>query len=221
MKIFLLISGIILAAAPTAFAQTTENYEVFITWRADNFFPSDYSGKAWAAPFSPIEAAAVLTKNKKIADLSNAEIFWYLDKELIGKGLGRQSESFNISKQSGDKHFLSVSIKTEAGKRHESALEIPVLGPKLAIANNFMSNSVPANSRLQMSVVPYFFNIRSLDDLLMKWRVNNQISEGGQLTINTGMPVLKIDKTFFAEIEAQNRKNAFEKISERLKMEIY
>ena len=27
--------------------------ELIITWQANNFFPSDYAGKAWAAPNAP------------------------------------------------------------------------------------------------------------------------------------------------------------------------
>lgn len=202
-------------------AQTASNYQVFITWQADNFFPSDYQGKAWATPFSPIKASAVLIKDKKNVDLANAEIFWYLDKELISREVGRQTIDFKINKQNGDKHFLMVNIKPEIGGSYESALEIPISEPRLTTTNNFLSNEVPANSQLQNNVIPYFFNIKNLNDLAIKWRVKNQTAEGSQLTINTGSPNSTADKTFFIEITASNKKNLFETVVERLKMNIY
>ncbi|MDP1706644.1 MAG: hypothetical protein Q8L36_02385 [bacterium] len=221
MKKIFIIAIIFSATIAPAFAQTADNHEIFITWQADNFFPSDYQGKAWATPFSPIKASVVLTKNKKIIDLTKADIFWYLDTSLIGHEIGRQSINFSIKKQIGEKHLLRTVVRPENGGTFESALEIPVLSPKIVTTNNFQSLTVPANSRLEIEATPFFFNIKKIDDLRIKWRVRGQIAEGSQIIINTGNPTSASDKTFFTEITADNKNNIFEEISKRTKMTIY
>ncbi len=221
MKKNLLFIAVFFLTAVPALAQTADNYNTIITWQAQNFFPSDYAGKAWATPYSPIEANVTVTKNNKILDLAGAKIFWYLDQDLIDNGTDRPIADFTITKKEGDKHFLLVRISPQSGGNLESALEIPVFNPRLVLDNNFHSAAVPANSQLQMTVAPYFFNIDKFADLLIDWRVQNQKTQGSTANINIGSPPTASDKVFFAEITASNKKNIFETITQRFKMNIY
>lgn len=215
---------LILGLVSFAYAQTVQpKPELIITWQANNFFPSDYAGKAWATPNALIILMAEILTNNKILNLTNATFYWYLDGQLLQTGQGLKKTDFKISKLEGDNHFISLTVKPEEGGTIETSLQIPVFAPQLIIENNFRQPSLPANSQVLFSVTPYFFNIASFNDLDFSWQINSQKQtvKNNQLLVNVGRPSTEEQKNLWLEVLAQNKKNLFEFVNQRMKFLIY
>lgn len=224
ISITLILAGLTLVNQNLSRAQTDSSKpELIIAWQANNFFPSDYPGKAWAAPNALIILSAEAVKDSKILNLSNAVFYWYLDGQLLKTGQGLKKTSFKASKLEGDNHFISLTVKPEEGGVIETALQIPVFAPQLVIENNLRQTSLPANSQVSFSVTPYFFNIASLNDLDFNWQINSQKQtvKTNQLLVNTGQPLTPEQKNLWLEVSAQNKKNLFEIVSQKMKLLIY
>lgn len=196
---------------------------LIITWQANAFFPSDYTGKSWATPNALIVLSAEVVKENKILNLANATFYWYLDSQLLQTGQGLKKTSFKVSKLEGDNHFISLTVKPEEGGVIETSLQIPVFAPQLVIENNLRQTSLLANSQILFSVTPYFFNIASLNDLDFSWQINSQKQtvKNNQLLVNTGQPQTPEQKNLYLEVLAQNKKNLFEFVSQKMKLLIY
>src|SRR3989344_1231504 len=89
-----LAGGIFFLNFPWSRPQTVTGPHLMITWRAESYVPSDFSGKILPTANSPIVAALELILNNKITDLSGQTIYWYANNEFMGGGAGTRSISF-------------------------------------------------------------------------------------------------------------------------------
>ena len=155
-----------------AVAQDSPESQIILTWQANNFYPADYKGKAAATFNSPISVSALMIKDGKIIDTSGNEFFWYLDNKFFNKGIGLDRINFNVEKLKGDSY--SVRVRIEAGEeRVEKIITIPIMEQELVIKNPRPSRFIKLGEAIELTAIPYFFNVDSFDDLSFFWSINN------------------------------------------------
>jgi len=155
-----------------AVAQDSPESQIILTWQANNFYPADYKGKAAATLNSPISVSALMIKDEKIVDTSGNEFFWYLDNKFFNKGIGLDRINFNVEKLKGDSY--SVRVRIEAGEeRVEKIITIPVMEQELVIKNPRPSRFIKLGEVVELTAIPYFFNVNSFDDLSFFWSINS------------------------------------------------
>lgn len=228
IKIILLtiISGWLLIPIVIVLAQNqniNQNVpEIILTWQANNFFPSNYNGRAWPTFNSNLKVSLEVIQNNKILDVSEEEFYWYVDDVLIRRGIGLKNINFQITNYEGENHLVYVVIKQKNGERIESAVQIPVFQPQIILENNQRSFNWPAETIIQTTIIPYFFNVVDLNDLNFKWSINNQTQNiGYQFSINTGRPLKPNDNQLFLKILVENKKNPSEFLEKIFKITIY
>lgn len=205
---YLLITNYSLLITPFAHAQ--QSAQVILTWHANNFYPSDFEGKPSVTKNTPIELAAEVLKNNKFLDLSSAKFYWYIDGKLIERGDGLKEISYTATNTEGDNHFVRVVIKN-GNENFETARRIPISGYELALEIPYPGNIVSPNSQASIRVVPYFFNIPTLDSLNFAWKINNvtQAIRENELILNIGN-LSTVNENIKIEVRAQNQINPLE-----------
>ncbi len=72
--------------------------------------------------------------------------------------------NFNVEKLKGDSY--SVRVRIEAGEeRVEKIITIPVMEQELVIKNPRPSRFIKLGEVVELTAIPYFFNVNSFDDL--------------------------------------------------------
>lgn len=206
---------------PDAGAQTPS--QVILTWQAQNFYPADFAGKAPATPNTLVAVSAEVLKDNKFVDLSAANFFWYVDENLIAKGLGRKETKFPVGKLTGDSYFVRVVINT-GEQKIESAITIPIRSQEVVIETDLPENRVKAGSEITLKALPYFFNIDSLEDLVFSWTVNDQkqkVEGNNTLSVNVGTPYAESQQNLNLRLLLQNKKSAFEFAQNKKTIYIY
>lgn len=202
-------------------AQTQNQSQIIITWQANNFYPSDFSGKTAATPHSSVTAAAELLSNQKLQDVSGADIAWYLDGNFLQEGTGLKETSFVITKASGDSYLLRAVIQPKNGQPFEKSITVPVTNPKIIIESSYPNQTVAANSQPHFQAVPYFMNINSVQDLNFTWQINGQNQASGsdnQLNLNVGSPQASSQNYLQIGVSAKSSKNPFDIFSDQIQL---
>jgi len=171
------LTGTLLAIAlflpAPSFAQAVLGTEGFLTWRAETYVPHGYGGKALPTQSSFVSAAFELIEGGKQADLSGRELRWFLDDALFTKGRGLKTTRFQATVGNDNSHFVRVQVTDGRNILFENSSEIPVVRPRVNILPPFPENVIGRGTH-EFSVVPFFFNVKSLDELLFAWTVNSQ-----------------------------------------------
>lgn len=170
-----------------ALAQTATP-ELIVTWQAQNYQPADYKGKNLATLGSPIIAAVELIDNGKLIDLSKTVITWFQNGEVIVNGAGTKRIAFNLNGLIGDRVLLEADVdyekKSPDGKKITIPLQgtaiIPVAEPKTVIAAPHVFNQAIRAGVHNFKALPFFFNIKSLKELVFSWSVNEQQEASAQ-----------------------------------------
>jgi len=197
--------------------------QVLLTWRANNFYPADYQGRALATPKTPVSVAAEVLKNNKLVDVSKANFTWFVDEKLLTSGAGLKEVVFTVSKAPGDSHFVRVSIDLN-GEVLGTATRVPVAKPLLVLEAPYPNALVKAGSRAVIEAIPYFFNIPALQNLVFSWQVGNgEQKESGsdnELVLNVGSPPAGAETiTIFGSV--RNVNDLLEFASDRIRLIIY
>lgn len=176
-----------------------------ISWQANNFFPSDYVGKALPSTGTRVSLSVMVIKGAKVLDLSGARIFWYVDEKLISRE-DEPTVAFAVTKRGGDSHFVRVVVESKDGK-FENSTRVPVVRPSLAVGIPYPNNTVPQNSELRLRAIPFFFNVSSLDGLKFSWRVGEEritsVSEN-ELVLKVGKPLSELQRNLLLTASAEN-----------------
>ncbi len=200
-----------------------QNEQIIITWQANNFYPSDYLGKALASSNTPIIISAEILKNGKISDSSKTNFLWYVDNELINQGFGFKETSFIAKKTDKDSYFVRVVAESN-GKKNENSIRIPTSENKLIIQVPYPNQLIKAGSRVALKALPYFFNVSSLKELNFTWQINEKKYETGddnQLILNLGTPKTSSQNEIQISVFAQNQKNKLEFKESKTKLSFY
>jgi hypothetical protein len=165
--------------------------ELLVTWKASSYIPSNYKGKALPTGGTPIRARAILIENGKSISLAPYEISWYAGEERIAGGLGVNTASFRTPKTGQDSLELRVNVARYKDRPLDAFVTIPIVQPVLALKKKKTS------SKVDFSAIPYFWNIKTPEDLAITWTENSDII--------TARAVNKENPLEFARAEAEKK----------------
>jgi len=205
---------------PTVFAQTENN--LLVTWHANNYTPLDFNAKPLPTNGNVVDVSAELLINKKIQNISQAEISWFLDGVFSTKGIGLKEFLFPITKVGRNSHSVRVVVQTKTNK-YENLVSIPVFNPIITIENKYPRGLVASGEKISFSVIPFFFNISSPSEITSLWRINGEKQNETRdtvLTLNMGSPKTLDQKNMVVESFVQNIKNGLESARDKINLYI-
>ncbi len=159
------------------------------SWSANSFAPYWYQGKILPSSGSRVNMSFELigqdkTNLGKVLDLSNRLVKWYVNNQYYTQGEGLKSISFTINKWTAS-DSLNVRVSSEVENPSDGSVSfvdnyitIPIVKPEIVIFNKNFSNIVSANSTVDLSSAPFFFNTDSLYNIVPTWTVGSQKSGG-------------------------------------------
>ena len=147
--------------------------QVVITWQAQNYTPSEYPGKTLPAGNSRVVASVSVMENGKVSNLSNQQVYWYLDDEFLRGGVGLQDISFRVDKLATESIGLRVKLPDYGPNLLVKTIEIPIAHPEIVVQSPFVGSEF-SSSDFTLQATPYFFNISDPLFLKFSWDVNGQ-----------------------------------------------
>lgn len=176
-------------------AHAASGPQLLITWQATgSSAPSGYAGKILPGINTPVTASvAVVQANGQPANLSGNTIYWYLDNNEIGGGIGQQTISFNAV---GHTEIMALRVDITDYPTGELIYteRVPVVDPKVVIVAPYAADLFSGSS-LAVTAAPYYFPSSDAKNLVLSWSVNGQTVTNQEnptdLTINVpaGTPV--------------------------------
>ncbi len=162
-----------------ASAQTAPQF--FVSWQAQDYAPSWYSGKILPINGTPIEISFELIDKGKIADLSKTKVRWYVNDELVKNeenGLGIKNLRIITPGYTGQETEIRISVVDYlGGEILDKIIKIPVVGPEVLIDSPYPDKKISTGSSI-FQAVPFFFNIKNLNSLSVEWSANEQKPTG-------------------------------------------
>jgi hypothetical protein len=161
-------------------AQAQAGPQFLITWHASgSYVPPSYSDKAFPTYGSKITASLALFSGNSFVDLRGQTIYWYLNENLIGGGVGVQTVSFPPLGTPPAILTLRVELPSYNGQLLTRQVQIPVVRPVAVIYAPYPQGRVSTNP-VSVTALPYFFNTTSSDNLSFSWTVNGQPGANGE-----------------------------------------
>ncbi|MEK7465561.1 MAG: hypothetical protein AAB631_02175 [Patescibacteria group bacterium] len=208
----------------TARAQTPPPTQFFLTWRANNFYPSFFEGKVFPTAGTPITASLEALRGGKFLDLSRVTITWFINDKLMDRGDGKKEILFTPKSIAGE----TVTIKATARLMdqeniREISLQVPVLSPQIVANIPLPLEIVASQSRFLLEAFPFFWNIKTLNDLYFTWTINGEQKKAqgeNTLSLGVGTPASEYDRTLQINLLAQNLSNPLEFAQERFQLTI-
>lgn len=172
--LFILLFGAFFSLKP-AFAQTASSPTFLITWKTTgSYIPSFYQGKALPTYGSKITASLELIPPQgQILDLSGQTIYWYLNDNLVGGGVGIQQVTFSPLGDAPNTMNLRVTLPNYNGSYLVHAVNIPMVLPEAVLLAPYPNGQFSQNP-ISVTALPYFFNIADPLSLSYSWSVNGQ-----------------------------------------------
>jgi len=187
------------------------NPELIVTWRAANFYPISYTGKAIPSYGTKIYFVVEGIQDGKLLDLSRANIEWRKNGERIRGGDG-QKEAMVVFNKNDETSFVSVAV-TANGTTVIKNVSVPVIEPQLILEVPYLNMTVAKNADVAITATPYFFNAQTINDFSFSWIVNG-IKKGtgsnNKLILNTGSPNTDSDSIVNISGYAQNKRSLLE-----------
>jgi len=161
------------ALAFQAVAQTARP-QMLITWSASkSYTPAFYRGKILPNQQSQITAALeVISAAGNVADISGQTIYWYLNDNLIGGGVGSQRVTFRPYGEAPNSLALRVEIPNYPGGSLLHQITIPLAAPQAAITAAYPQGVFSASPAV-LQALAYFFAVPNTS-LGFSWTANNQ-----------------------------------------------
>ena len=198
---FLISITILTALAGYSAKAQTEPF-ILITWKALNYAPANFEGKVLPMQNSPIVASVALLQNGKFIDISKMQIKWSVNSQQLQSGTGLQTIIFQEPDLGGGSNStdITVEIPNYPGGSILNTISISPTQPKAVIDAPY-PNLQFASSQLNITAVPYFFNVNNISGLDISWMVNSvsptdltdpsslQIKFGQQLQNGTVLPI--------------------------------
>lgn len=204
----IVIIVLFLIAESSVSGQTQPKPELLVTWRANTLYPSDYPGKAFPGARSSITASAEGYRDGKWIDTSRATFTWVLAGKVIGRGEGLRELSFKIPDRPDPALTLKVVVTLpEGGTSLEAFSSVPIRGPQVIINTPFPGKVVAAQSRFTIEASPYFWNARTIEDILFSWTANDtrRGSKGERaISLTVGTPANDYEKALRINALLQN-----------------
>ncbi len=193
--------------------------ELIITWKADNFYPASYAGKAIPSFGTKVYFAVEAIQDGKLLDISKALIEWRKNGERIRRGEG-QKEALVVFNETDQTSFVSASVSF-GEKTIEKNVSIPIISPKLVLEIPYLNNVVPKNTDISILAMPYFFNAKSFNDFSFSWQIGGLKKGTGsdnKIIINTGNPRIGTDQLVTISGYIQNKRSLMEIVKTQAKL---
>ena len=157
--------------------------EMVMTWKAQTNTPPWYQGKAQVVENSTVDVGVELVGTNtgevgKLLDISSREIRWYVDGNLVARGVGKKTLAVYNTKLEGSD--IDVRASVEYRDRSDGSvyfvdqyLTIPVRGPEVVFKSLKGDNVLLAGASFIMKVIPFFFSVPD-SDLQVSWSVADQ-----------------------------------------------
>ncbi len=184
---------------------------LIVTWQANSYFPADYTGKVAATPNSPIIVSVELIQKGKLADITGADIKWYVGNLIIANGVGQKTASFAATQSGNGYQNIRVSVSV-GNASFDNSVRIPIVKPSVVITSFLKNQSVKPGDEVVFQALPFFFNVDSIQKLAFFWQINNQSAagDGNKLTIKVGTPKSDFQNSILVSATAQNSDNPYE-----------
>lgn len=196
--------------------------QFLISWQAENYAPSWYSGKILPTKDTSVEISFELIDKGKLANLSKTKVRWYVNDELVKNeknGLGIKSLKIITPNYSGQETEIRISVVDYlGGETLDRIIKIPVVGPEVLIDSPYPDKKISAGLSI-FQAIPFFFNIKNLNSLSVEWSVNEQkpaglffnpwllnLNIGPETPIGTEIKLSVLVKNILKELEFASKK---------------
>ncbi len=158
-----------------AHAQAAPSPTFLITWETTgSYIPSFYQGKAFPTYGSKITASVeLISAQGKTLNLSGKTIYWYANDNLIGGGPGIQTITFPPIGDAPNSLALRVTIPNYNGAFLIHQITIPMVLPRVVLLAPYPNGQFSQNP-VNITAIPYFFNVSDPSNLSYTWSVNGQ-----------------------------------------------
>lgn len=202
-----------------SFSVKAADPELIVTWKADNFYPTSYTGKAIPSYGTKIYLSVEAIQDGKLLDIKKSTIEWRKNGERIRKGEG-EKEAVLVFSENDRTNFVSVSVDIN-NTQIQKSITIPTTEPKLILEVPYLNNIVPKNTDISITAVPYFFNAKTFDDFNFSWQIGllkKGTGSNNKIIINTGNPSTVSDGAVTVAGYAQNKISLLEIIKTQTKI---
>jgi hypothetical protein len=167
------------------------NPEFLFSWQPTNSYaPSFFTGKILPNAQSQIAATFELISNGKPINLSNENIYWYLNNNLIGSGVGMQQLTFPLFGMPPQMENLRIELPDYSTGYLIYTTNLPFMRPSAIISAPYYNNIING-SDATITALAYYFNDNQ-NNLIYNWSVNGQSGSSAEnpnilhITIPTG-----------------------------------
>ena len=168
------------ATAIVAHAQTASSPQFLVTWSVSNSYaPASYAGKTLPNQTSPITASLELIADGRTVNVGGQTIYWYLNDNLLGGGVGVQRITFNPIGEAPNNPTLRVELPDYPSGSLTHEITIPMVQPIAVIDAPYPQGQFSANP-VTLQALPYFFATASTTPLSFAWSVNGQVVSDAQ-----------------------------------------
>lgn len=196
--------------------------ELVLSWQAQNLYPANYMGKALVTEGTPVIVSLEMLRGGALFDVSNAPIKWYLDGRFIEGGTGLKNITFYPRARRGNTHIVKASLVVN-GKTTSGFLEIPIHEKQVVLESPSARNTILSNTSLLLTAVPYFWNVSSLSDLVISWKIQNQTvpnENKNSLFLQFGVPTNESQRAVKISSFINERRGSLEKARADLSLRI-
>ena len=157
--------------------------QFLVSWKADTSVPPSYAGKSLPVSGSTITVSFELigvagNQVGKILDLTNNNVRWYVNGNLLSQGNNEKTFSFITTDNNDTETDVKISAEYAdpvAGYSYfvDKYITIPLSHPQVVINQNGMSSSVAIGTGTKLFALPYFFNTL-MKNLSIQWSADGQ-----------------------------------------------
>lgn len=150
-------------------ANTTD---IVLTWQAQSLVPPTYMGRVLPTTGSAVLVSAQLLENKAIVTDPEGVFRWYVNDFLLREGAGLTTIQFtgeDVPSVDGA-YAVELVVRGHGEETLRSKLLVPRVSPRLVLSTGLPGNTLNLAGTI-ITALPYFFNVRSLDELSFSWTV--------------------------------------------------
>jgi hypothetical protein len=155
------------------------NPQFLFSWQPTNsYVPSFFTGKILPNAQSQIAATFELILNGKPIDLSNENIYWYLNNNLIGSGIGIQQLTFPLFGIPPQMENLRIELPNYSSGYLMYEIDLPFIRPSVIISAPYYNNTING-SDATITALAYYFNDNQ-NNLIYNWSINGQTGSSAE-----------------------------------------
>ncbi len=177
-----LISALYILSSVLSSVSAQTSIQFLTSWQAQNYAPSWYRGKIFATRGVPVEINFELIDKGKIVDLSKTIVRWYVNDKLVANednGLGLKILKIIVPDYAGRETNIRIAIIDYlGGDTLYKNIAIPIVAPEAVIDAPYADRKIGFGQSV-FTATPFFFNVKSLDNLSIDWFTPEQ-NAGGQ-----------------------------------------